>query len=165
MKHFFIAFSCWLLAFMAVSCDKEPVNFQLDVGGTLYEAATNITADIDVKAANVSATYFNTVGKPTVLLTSANTELYYWLVDKIKRPIERKVGKGGKYDITVTGYISWQGLKFEVNEHWKSPDALEAVNSITFNDAKFYIAQDKSRWGTTSECTLTHYERFDYVGY
>lgn len=164
MKHFFIVFSCWLIAFMAVSCDKEPVNFQLDVGGTLYEAATNITADIDVKAANVSATYFNTVGKPTVLLTSANTELYYWLVDKVKRPIERKVGKGGKYDITVTGYISWKGLKFEVNEHWKSPDAL-ATSSITIVDTKgFYIAHDKSRWRDEKH-TSTHYARFDYVGY
>lgn len=167
MKHFITFFALAMMACVtAVGCKSEPVDFQLDVGGSLYEATTHISAEVTAHVANVDALYFLQSPSAATLLTPQDAAPYKWLLENVKQPIIEKVGKGGKYDVTVTGYVSWHGLKFEVNEHWKSPDALAATNSFTTSDGTgYYIAQDKSRWRGTHARTLTRYARFDYVGY
>lgn len=164
MKHFLLMLIACLTLF--VGCKGSPtVDFKLDVGGSLYETTSHVSADITAHVANVDSVYFLQVG-PATLLTPQAAAPYKWLLDNVKKPITDKVGVNGRYDVFVTGYISWNGLKFEVNEHWKSPDALAVTNSIKTKDATgYYIAQEKSRWRETHARTLTHYARFDYVGY
>lgn len=167
MKHFITFLLCMLMVFTtAIGCKSEPVDFQLDVGGSLYEATSHISADVTAHVANVDTLYFLQSRSAATLLTPQAAAPYKWLLENVKKPIVKNVGKGGKYDVIVTGYISWHGLKFEVNEHWKSPDVLAAINSIITEDSTgYYIAQDKSRWRETHARTLTHLARFDYVGY
>lgn len=149
---------------MAIGCKSEPVDFQLDVGGSLYEATSHVSADITAHVANVDTLYFQAI--PAILLTPQAAAPYKWLLENVQKPIIANVGKGGKYDVTVTGYISWHGLKFEVNEHWKSPEQVAMIinNTITQETPIAYLPKERTCVNSHNH-TQSHLQRFDYVGY
>lgn len=118
MKRFFSIFVvcfCWLL----MSCGPNAnVEFSLNVDGD-FDVGKGVKIDLVADANNVPASVFETNAVYSKL-TKNDIEPYSWLLHEIKDPIIRQIPNGGKYDIKVVGYVSWNGLKFEVNEHWKN---------------------------------------------
>lgn len=121
MKNF-IAMMIIAICFLCTGCkDNAPVNFQLDVSGNVYEAKTNVSADFNTHVTNVTPITFSIYNaKDYVKLSQSYEQPYNWILDNVRKPIVEQAGKNGDYDVTVTGYISWRGLKFMVDEHWKN---------------------------------------------
>lgn len=160
-KHFFLVFA--FLALMLAGCKDNPPQFQLEIDGNVVETQTSITTDFQIATTNVVVSYF-AVGEwasyPT--LTQAEfPDAYNWVKDKAFS----NVPNGAQYDITVTGYIEWYGVKLAVNEHWENNDSW-ALNSIGTNltTPVVYLPHKKLLFAN-SDCATYYIPRFDFVGY
>lgn len=94
----------------------------MDFVGNVVEAKTHTTTDFKVATTNVESTYFaagEVLAYPK--LTQAEyPDAYKWVKDKAFV----NVPNGSTYDISVTGYIEWYGVKLTIDEHWKSNNVL-----------------------------------------
>lgn len=166
MKKFIEMIAICLLFLLTGCKGGTPVDFQLDVGGNLYEAKTSVMADFNVHIANVAPVTFATYeSSDFVTLSKAYAEPFEWLIENVQKPLVEQAGKDGEYDITVTGYISWHGLKFEVNEHWKSPDTIAQSTINEETETPFIYLPKEKRMYAKCDCKDDYKARFDYVGY
>ena len=157
-KHLFLVFA--FLALMLAGCKDNPPQFQLEIDGNVVEMQTSIKTDFQIATTNVVVTYF-AVGECPTLTQSEFPDAYNWVKDKAFA----NVPNGAQYDITVTGYIEWCGVKLAVNEHWKNNDSL-AFNSIGTNlETPVVYLPHKKRLFANSDCTPYYIPRFDFVGY
>lgn len=137
MKRFIFAFLCALCLCFITGCKSSPPEFNLDLTGNVVETTAHIATDFKVATTNVVNGYFS-VDETAVYpkLTKAEyPDAYKWVYKKAvstavhfaNRKIKDSSGEfysinGVIYEITVIGYVEWNGIKLSVNEHWKSPD-------------------------------------------
>lgn len=159
-KQLFLVFA--FLALMLAGCKDNPPQFQLEIDGNVAEMQTSITTDFQIATTNVVVTYFATGERafyPT--LTQAEfPDAYNWVKDKAFA----NVPNGAQYDITVTGYIEWYGVKLAVNEHWKNNDSLAFYSWVNLKTPVVYLPPEK-RLFAHSDCATYYIPRFDFVGY
>lgn len=137
MKRFIFAFLCALCLCFVTGCKSSPPEFNLGLTGNVVETTTHIATDFKVATTNVINSYFSadeTAVYPK--LTKAEyPDAYGWVYEKAVSTAasftnQKNKGASGKsysvngaiYEITVIGYVEWNGIKLSVDEHWKSPD-------------------------------------------
>lgn len=107
-----------VMAFMLTGCKEKAPEYQLDLTGTVIEQTTNITTHFKVATRNVDNLYFRINTTYPKLVEKEYPDAYEWVREKTFA----NVPNGAVYDIVVTGYIEWHGIKLSIDEHWKNPE-------------------------------------------
>lgn len=161
-KFLFLLFSFGLMALMLTGCKESPPEFQLEFIGNVVEAKTHTTTDFKVATTNVESNYFaagEVLAYPK-LTQAAYPDAYAWVKDKAFAGVPN----GATYDISVTGYIEWLGVKLTIDEHWNNNTL--ALNYVIFEpQTPITILPYQKR--LFAHCDYTNFRvfNFDYVGY